>query len=82
MAKANEDKGKLVHVPARVSAPVAEEKIRFLEWFATSLNRFQGLKPHHLTAVRAYFIGISIPDPAAPSAYEEGMNKFGLKRAD
>jgi hypothetical protein len=77
MAKADK---KLVQEVSPSSDQAEEQKIRFLEWFSSSLNRFKGLQAHHMTAVRAYFIGIGIPDPAAPSAYDEGMEKFGLER--
>jgi ribosomal protein L5 len=57
----------------------AEEKVRFLEWFSVSVDRFKGLKAHHMNEVRAYFIGINIPDPATFSAYDDGMKIYGLE---
>jgi hypothetical protein len=66
--------------PEPAAAPVVEAKVRFLEWFSMSLGRFKGLKPHHMNPVRAYFIGLNIPDPATPIAYDEGMKKFGFEK--
>lgn len=61
--------------------PVLEkEKVRFLEWFANSYEKFKGLKPHHMNEVRAYFISLNIPDPAFSADYDAGMKIYGLER--
>jgi hypothetical protein len=57
-----------------------ENKVKFLVWFTGALNRFHGVKAHHMSAIRAYFIGRGLGDPDKRSAYDEGLIKFGYPK--
>jgi hypothetical protein len=65
---------------SKVAAPEPEKKVKFLVWFTAALQRFEGLKAHHLTAVRSYFQSLLLPDPGLSSSYDEGLKKYGLKK--
>lgn len=82
MAKpSSEEKKKFKGTEPVVQVPAeAEEKIRFLVWFSVELEKFVGLKAHHMHAVEAFFRDLGIPDPATPAQYEDGMLKFGFGR--
>jgi hypothetical protein len=67
------------HKPAPVAAK-PEEKVKFLIWFTLALKRFEGLKAHHLTSVRAYFKGLGLPDPGFPSAFDHALKVYGLQK--
>jgi hypothetical protein len=74
-AKPAEVKHKLAAAPAK-----PEEKLKFLVWYTKALDRFEGLKAHHMTAVRAYFKGLGVNDPATSSDYDHALKKYGLKK--
>lgn len=56
------------------------EKLRFLEWFVRALDLFDGVKPHHMNEVRAYFIYLGIADPSTIEEFNAAMDKFGFRR--
>lgn len=58
----------------------SETKVKFLVWFSEALERFEDLKPHHMSAVKVYFSEIGLNDPDTPSAFDEGLFKFGFGR--
>ena len=57
-----------------------EDKIRFLVWFSKALETRGDMKPHHMSAIKAYFKDLGLSDSEVPSAYEEGLIKFGYRR--
>ena len=57
-----------------------EDKVRFLVWFSKALESHEAMKPHHMSAVQAFFRDIGLSDVEAPSAFEDGLTKFGYRR--
>lgn len=58
----------------------SENKVKFLPWFTGALHRFNGVKAHHMTAVRAYFRDLGLGEPETSDAYDQGLIKFGYGR--
>lgn len=87
MAEANKKEAEEKKMPEASSAqPVetklhkaGETKVKFLVWFSGALDRFDGLKAHHLHSVQAFYKNIGLSDPETPKAYDEGMAKFGFR---
>lgn len=77
-AKAPEVKPQPIQkVEAKAPAP---EKVKFLVWFVGAMNRFNGVKAHHMTTIRTYFRDIGLGEPEMPEAYDQGLIKFGFGR--
>lgn len=59
----------------------SENKIKFMVWFSTALDRFKGLKPHHMSAIKAYFIrDLNLMEVTNPEVFDEAILKFGFGR--
>lgn len=52
-------------------------KVRFLVWFTGALDRFQGVKAHHMHAVQTYFASLGLAEPETIEVYDQGLIKFG-----
>ena len=57
-----------------------EDKIKFLVWFSKALETCEAMKPHHMSAIQAFFKDIGLGNYEVPSAFEEGLIKFGYRR--
>lgn len=86
MAKEYKEK-KLANFEVKVEPqPVVEvapapAKVKFLVWFTEALARFQGVKAHHMSAIRAYFVGdLGLGEVATPEEFDNGLEKFGFGR--
>lgn len=57
-----------------------EDKVRFLVWFSKALETCEEMKPHHMSAIQAFFKDLGLAEHEVPSVFEEGLIKFGYRR--
>jgi hypothetical protein len=50
----------------------------FLTWFVGAIDRAQGLKVHHMTAVRAYFESVGLKEEATQEEFDAALKRYGL----
>lgn len=69
-----------VEKETKLAKPV-ENKVKFLVWFSTAVEKFKELKPHHMSAIQTYFIkDLGLKDIDDFKVYEDGLRKFGFGR--
>jgi hypothetical protein len=56
-----------------------ETKVKFLVWFTECMDRFEKVKPHHMSGLVAYFKQMGLSDPNVPAKYDEAMKKYGYR---
>lgn len=58
-----------------------ENKVKFLVWFSGALSRFEGLKPHHMSAIKTYFaVTLKMGELDTEDEFDKGLEKFGYGR--
>lgn len=57
-----------------------EDKVKFLVWFSKALEGCEEMKPHHMSAIQAFFRDLGLADCEQPNTFEDGLNKFGYRR--
>jgi len=66
-----------IALKSEVVIPMPPKKVRFLVWFTGALDRFNGVKAHHLTTVQAYFKDLGLSGNQTIDEFDEGLIKFG-----
>jgi len=69
-----------INTKTKLTKPV-ENKVKFLVWFSTALEKFKELKPHHMNTIRTYFINdLRLGNIDYSKVYDDGLRKFGFGR--
>jgi hypothetical protein len=54
------------------------EKVAFLTWFVSAVDRYPTLKPHHMSAVKAYFGASGLAEEETAEDYDKALKRYGI----